>query len=299
MKTKTKKIPTATKIAYIYLILIGIICIVPVILMGVASFTETNTLTRNGYSFFPEQWSTQAYEFLFVQGKSILRSFFVSIVITILGTFLSLFTTLSLAYPLSRHELKGRKLLLFLVFFTLLFNGGMVPTYFMYVRMFNIKNTYWSLLIPNLLVNGFNVLLVKTYFANNVPVSLIEAARIDGASELRTFFQIVIPISTPIIATVGMLIGISYWNDWYNGLLFVTKPDYITLQNFLYKIMMDLKFLATNMNTTSDASSIIAKIPSNTVRMAMAFIGTLPVMLIFPFVQKYFARGLTIGSVKE
>jgi putative aldouronate transport system permease protein len=169
----------------------------------------------------------------------------------------------------------------------------------MYANILGMKNTYFALLVPLLLLNGFNVLLVRTYFANNIPVSLIEAARIDGAGEVRTFFQIVVPMATPILATIGMLIGIAYWNDWYNGLLFSTKVDYFSLQNFLYKIMMDLKFLSTNAHVTSDASSIIAKVPSNTVRMAMAFIGTIPVMVVFPFMQKYFARGLTLGSVKE
>lgn len=296
---KKKKTSGIVAGAYIYFVIIAVICIVPIILMGIASFTETNTLARFGYTFFPKQWSIDAYKFLFIQGDAILRSMLISVCLTVAGTTLGLLMTTLLAYPLSRKELRGRRALMFFVFFTLLFNGGMVSTYFLYATVIGIKNTYWALLVPLLLLNGFNVLLVRTYFANNIPVSLIEAARIDGAGEVRTFFQIVMPMATPILATIGLFIGIAYWNDWYNGLLFSTKPEYFSLQNFLYKIMMDLKFLSTNAHVTSDASSIIAKVPTNTVRMAMAFIGTIPVMAVFPIMQKYFARGLTLGSVKE
>ncbi len=303
MRKKTNLIQqqnrTAEITGYVFFITITLICVLPVLLMAIASFTDTKVLTRNGYSFFPETWSLEAYEFLATQGSAILHSMVLSVILTAIGTTLGLLFTAMLAYPLSRPELRGRRIMLFFVFFTLLFNGGMVPTYFMYVNYFKFKNTFWGLLIPHLLVNGFNVMMVRTFFSTNIPSTLIEAARIDGASEVRIFFQIVLPIATPILVTVGLLIGIGYWNDWYNGMLFATDQEYFTLQNFLYKIMMDLKFLATNSNVTSDAAAILNKIPSNSVRMAMAFIGTIPVILIFPFVQKYFARGLTLGSVKE
>lgn len=222
-----------------------------------------------------------------------------SIFVTFAGTILGLSTTVLLAYAISRRDLIGRRALMFFVFFTMLFNGGMVPTYLMYIQLFGIKNTYWALLFPHLLVNGFNILLVRTFFANNVPEALLEAARIDGAGELRTFLSVVLPISKPILATVGLLIGVGYWNDWYNGLLFVTEVPYYTLQNFLNKIMMDLQFLSQNMSVTSDVNSIIANVPSSTVRMAMAFIGTLPVIVIFPFFQKYFTKGIAVGAMKE
>lgn len=286
-------------IAYIFFTVISLCCFLPVILMGIASFTDSKVLTSNGYSFFPEKLSLDAYKFLWLQGRSIIRSMGLSVILTSVGTSLGLLCTMMLAYPLSRPELPGRRGMQFFVFFTMLFNGGMVPTYFMYVNYFHMKNTFLGLLIPHLLVNGFNVMMVKSFFYTNIPSALIEAARIDGAGELRTFFQIVVPMATPILVTVGLLIGINYWNDWYNGILFATKQEYFSLQNFLYKIMMDLKFLSTNASATSDASSIIARLPSNSVRMAMAFVGTLPIIIIFPFVQKFFARGLTLGSMKE
>ena len=234
---------------------------------------------------------------MFTQSTAIIRSIGVSVIVTLAGTVLGLLFTMMLAYALSRDELPGQKILMFFVVFTLLFNGGIVPTYFMYVNYLGVKNTFLGLLFPNLLVNGFNVLLMRTYFRNNVPKELIESARIDGAGELKTFIHIVIPVSTPILATIGMLIGINYWNDWYNGMLYVTDPKLFSMQNFLNKIMMDIQFLSQTAGT-SDASSIIANIPSGSVRMAMAFIATIPVIIIFCFVRKYFAKGLTVGSVK-
>ena len=286
-------------VAYVIFSLVSLVCVLPIVLMAIASFTDNDTLNLYGYSFFPEEWSLEAYEFLLKQSGVISASFFNSIFVTFAGTILGLSTTVLLAYAISRRDLIGRRALMFFVFFTMLFNGGMVPTYLMYIQLFGIKNTYWALLFPHLLVNGFNILLVRTFFANNVPEALLEAARIDGAGELRTFLSVVLPISKPILATVGLLIGVGYWNDWYNGLLFVTEVPYYTLQNFLNKIMMDLQFLSQNMSVTSDVNSIIANVPSSTVRMAMAFIGTLPVIVIFPFFQKYFTKGIAVGAMKE
>ena len=286
-------------VAYVIFSLVSLVCVLPIVLMAVASFTDNDTLNLYGYSFFPEEWSLEAYEFLLKQSGVISTSFFNSIFVTFAGTILGLSTTVLLAYAISRRDLIGRRALMFFVFFTMLFNGGMVPTYLVYIQLFGIKNTYWALLFPHLLVNGFNILLVRTFFANNVPEALLEAARIDGAGELRTFLSVVLPISKPILATVGLLIGVGYWNDWYNGLLFVTEVPYYTLQNFLNKIMMDLQFLSQNMSVTSDVNSIIANVPSSTVRMAMAFIGTLPVIVIFPFFQKYFTKGIAVGAMKE
>ena len=290
---------TAQIVAYVIFSLVSLVCVLPIVLMAIASFTDNDTLNLYGYSFFPEEWSLEAYEFLLKQSGVISTSFFNSIFVTFAGTILGLSTTVLLAYAISRRDLIGRRALMFFVFFTMLFNGGMVPTYLMYIQLFDIKNTYWALLFPHLLVNGFNILLVRTFFANNVPEALLEAARIDGAGELRTFLSVVLPISKPILATVGLLIGVGYWNDWYNGLLFVTEVPYYTLQNFLNKIMMDLQFLSQNMSVTSDVNSIIANVPSSTVRMAMAFIGPLPVIVIFPFFQKYFTKGIAVGAMKE
>lgn len=299
MKKQKRRNNRVLTVAYVVLGIISFICIAPVVLMAVASFTDNNILNLYGYTYFPKKWSLEAYEFLMKQGSVISKSFFNSIFVTFLGTVLGLVVTVLLAYAISRKELVGRKAIMFFVFFTMLFNGGMVPTYLMYTQIFHIKNTMWSLLFPHLLLNGFNVLLVRTFFSENIPEVLLEAARIDGAGELSIFRNVVMPISKPILATIGLLIGVGYWNDWYNGLLFVTDVNYYTLQNFLNKIMTDLQFLSQNMSVTSDVNSIIANVPSGTVRMAMAFIGALPVIIVFPFFQKYFTKGITVGAIKE
>ena len=284
-------------VAYVVLGIISFMCIAPVVLMAVASLTDNDVLNLYGYTYFPQKWSLEAYEFLIKQGTVISKSFLNSVLVTFMGTALGIMVTVLLAYTISRKELVGRKLIMLFVFFTMLFNGGMVPTYLMYTQIFHIKNTMWALLFPHLLVNGFNVLLVRTFFNENIPEVLLEAARIDGAGEISIFRNVVLPISKPILATIGLLVG--YWNYWYNGLLFVTDVNYYTLQNFLNKIMTDLQFLSQNMSATSDVNSIIANVPSGTVRMAMAFIGALPVIIVFPFFQKYFTKGITVGAVKE
>ena len=286
-------------VAYVVLGIFSFMCIAPVVLMAVASFTDNDVLNLYGYTYFPQKWSLEAYEFLIKQGTVISKSFLNSILVTFMGTALGIMVTVLLAYTISRKELVGRKLIMLFVFFTMLFNGGMVPTYLMYTQIFHIKNTMWALLFHHLLVNGFNVLLVRTFFNENIPEVLLEAARIDGAGEISIFRNVVVPISKPILATIGLLVGVGYWNDWYNGLLFVTDVNYYTLQNFLNKIMTDLQFLSQNMSATSDVNSIIANVPSGTVRMAMAFIGALPVIIVFPFFQKYFTKGITVGAVKE
>ena len=286
-------------VAYVVLGIISFMCIAPVVLMAVASLTDNDVLNLYGYTYFPQKWSLEAYEFLIKQGTVISKSFLNSVLVTFMGTALGIMVTVLLAYTISRKELVGRKLIMLFVFFTMLFNGGMVPTYLMYTQIFHIKNTMWALLFPHLLVNGFNVLLVRTFFNENIPEVLLEAARIDGAGEISIFRNVVLPISKPILATIGLLVGVGYWNDWYNGLLFVTDVNYYTLQNFLNKIMTDLQFLSQNMSATSDVNSIIANVPSGTVRMVMAFIGALPVIIVFPFFQKYFTKGITVGAVKE
>lgn len=286
-------------IAHIVLIIMNLFCILPVLLLIIASFTDNDTVFRNGYSFFPQKWSLGAYQYLVTQGQIILNAYGISVFITVVGTLVGLGLTAMFGYAISRRELIGRKQINFFVFFTMLFNGGMVPTYLMYVNTFHIKNTIWALLIPtNILINGFNILLMRTFFEGNVPVELIESARIDGAGELKIFCRIVLPISTPILATVGLLIGVGYWNDWYNGLLYITDTKLFSLQNYLNRILLDIQFMTQNMSGSVDASSALAKMPTITVRMAIAVIGIVPLLIIFPFFQKYFARGITVGAIK-
>ena len=284
-------------VAHVVLALFSFLAIFPFILLIISSITEENTLAIYGYTIFPKQLSGEAYAYLFKEGNQIVHAYGVTIMITIIGTFAGLIIMSMLAYPLSRRDLPGRKGFTFFVFFTMLFNGGLVPTYLLYTNYLNIKNTYWALLIPILLVSAWYVLLMRTYFATNVPTPVIESAQIDGAGEFRIYWQIIIPMSRPIIATVALFVGIAYWNDWYNGMIFITKPQYYSIQNLLTRMMNDIQFLQNN-SSLSAALAGTAAIPGISVRMAIAVTGVLPIMIIYPFVQNNFVKGIAVGAVK-
>ena len=225
-----------------------------------------------------------------------MRAYGVTLFITVFGTALSLFITPLLAYPLSRKDFKNRQIFSFIVFFTMLFNGGIVPSYIMWTQIFHLKNTIWSLIFPNLLMNGFNVVLMKNYFAQNIPTELIEAAKVDGENEFGIYFKIVLPLALPVMATVGLFVGIGYWNDWTNGLYYVNQPELYSLQNYLNRIMQDVQFMMSNAQI--GGGQMAASFPSTGIRMAISVIGIIPIMVLYPFFQKYFVKGITVGAVK-
>jgi len=283
--------------ANMFLSLGVLFCILPLLLLLVSSFTDNIELIRYGYSFFPKKLSLSAYSYIFHSGGAIFHAYGMSFLVTGVGTAVSLSLTTMLGYAISRPDLPGKKILTFFVFFTVLFNGGLVPTYLMYTGVFHIKNTIYSLIIPNILVRAYFVLLIKSYFQSNIPQEIIEAAYIDGASVMTTFIRIVVPMAKPIIGTVGLFIIIRYWNDWQNGLIYLTKrTDLYTIQNLLNRMMEEIQFLSSNANAgqTLDLSSM----PTGTARMAIAVIGILPIAVIYPFIQNSFTKGITIGSVK-
>lgn len=283
-------------IVNVILFLAAVIIILPFILLFMSSIASEKTLILNGYKFIPEQFSIEAYKYIFRKANTILRSYSITIIVTIIGTAVSMIMTALLAYPLSRKDFSKRNLFSFIVYFTMLFNGGLVPTYIMWTRFLNIKNTLLALIIPGLLLNAFNVILVKNYFVSNIPSELIEAGQIDGAGELRIFYKIILPLSLPILATLGLITGLAYWNDWMNGLYYITKPELFSLQVLLNKIMLDIQYLSMQSSRINTAN--ITSIPSVSVRMAIAVLGIVPIMIIFPFFQKYFIKGMTIGAVK-
>ncbi|WP_409346038.1 carbohydrate ABC transporter permease [Paenibacillus sp. MBLB4367] len=274
-----------------------VLAFLPFILVFAASFTDESTLIREGYSFFPGKLSLDAYGYMVSSSSTFLQAYGVSFLVTILGTGIGLLITSMLAYPMSRKDFKYHNVLAFAVFFTMLFSGGVVPSYILWTKYLHVKDTLAALIVPNLLTNGFHVLLIRNYYKNNVPVDLIESAQIDGASELRTFFRIMLPLSVPVMATVGLFMGLAYWNDWINALYFITKPQYYGIQNMLIRLMNNIQFLKS-----SQASSILGasavELPSTAIRMAMAVIGILPVLFVMPFLQKYLMKGVVIGAVK-
>lgn len=276
------------------MVVISVICILPLILLVVVSLSSEESLVTNGYSFFPTGWSIDAYKYLFYSA-TIYKAYGMSIFVTIVGTIMALSVNTLLAYTLSIRNLPGRRILNFIVFFTMLFSGGLVPSYMMWTQMFGIKNTIWAYLLPNLVANGFNVMIMRTYFETNVPKELLESARVDGANEFTTLFRIVLPISLPIMATIGLMSGLAYWNDWTNGLYYITDKNLNTVQVFLNNMLINAQQLE-QMGTAHGLD--MSSMPSIAVRMAVAVAGALPLVCVFPFFQKYFVKGMTLGAVK-
>lgn len=297
MKTREEKVFQA--VGAIFMIILAAVALIPIILLVIASFTSNNAIVQNGYSFIPKEWSLEAYEYMFLSSNKIIKAYGVSFFITAVGTVCSLVITTMLAYGLSKRDLPGRGFITFYIVFTMLFNGGLVPTYLMYTGIFNIKNTIWALLIPNLLMNAYNIMLAKSYFVTSVPNEILEAAKIDGAGEFRIFVRIAVPIAKPIIATIGMFVGIAYWNDWNNGFIYLTtNTDLYSIQNLLNRMIQNIQFLTQNSAGISQAQQGLAQIPASSVRMAMAVMGILPIVLIYPFIQNNFVKGITLGGVK-
>lgn len=284
--------------AHIVMMFLALCCIFPFVLLVMASLTEEQTLIRNGYSLFPAKFSLESYLYMFKSSNKIFRAYGVTILSTLIGTTCGLTMTVLMAYPLSRRDLPGRNAMAFYVFFTMLFSGGLVPHYIMYTRYIKISNTLLALILPSLLVNAFYVIMMRTYFSTNIPEAVIEAARIDGAGEWRILVTIVLPMSVPMVATMTLLIGLSYWNDWKNGLYYLQQNKSLySIQVLLNDMLRDVQALKSGMDAAS-AAEISQTMPSTGIKMAIAVVGVLPVLIIYPFFQKYFVKGITIGAVK-
>ncbi|MEK4476262.1 carbohydrate ABC transporter permease [Paenibacillus sp. FSL R7-0048] len=283
-------------LSIIIMVLFAAACIIPFVLLISGSLTDQNAIVAHGYSFIPYTFSTDAYVYLYDRGSDILRAYGVTVFVTVVGTVVGVTITTLIAYPLSRRETPHRGLITFLIFFTMLFNGGLVPSYLIYTQLFEMKNTIWALILPGILTNGYYMMMMRTFFQSTVPPALIESAQLDGASEYRTLWSIVLPISTPILAAIGMFIAIFYWNDWQNGMIYITNPALFSIQNLLNRIMQDIQFITTNMS--SNSSEAMSQMPTDSVKMAMAVIGALPILVAYPFFQKYFIKGIVIGAVK-
>ena len=284
-----------SSLSHVVMVVLSLAAILPFVLLVIASFTDNAVAVSEGFSFWPSKWSTDAYEYIVNERATLLRAYGITILVTLIGTSVGLMISSMLAYTLSNDELPGRKVLTFFVVLTMLFNGGLVPTYLIYTNVFHIKDTLLALIVPSLLMNGFNVVLIRNYFATGVPKSLYEAARIDGAGEIYIFARIALPLSKPILATVGLLMGIAYWNDWQNGLYYLNDTKLYSIQNILNRINENISFIASN----STSGVKIADLPTNTIRMAIAVVGILPIVCIYPFFQEYFVKGIAVGAVKE
>lgn len=279
------------------LLILTLFMIFPFLLLFMSSITEESTLIMNGYSLFPEKISFEAYRYIFQNGEKVFRAYGVTIFVTIVGTTCNIIITSMLAFGLSRKGLPYRRVLSFFVFFTMLFNGGLVPTYMMYTGTFHIKNTIFALIVPNFLMSAVNVLLVRTYFTNSVPEALYEAAQIDGAGQFTVFRKVALPLAKPILVTTGLFAALGYWNDWTNGLYYVNQEKFWGIQNLLNKMISDVQALSSGLMSKSMAGAV-ATMPAVSVRMAIAFVAMLPILMLYPFLQKYFAEGIAVGAVK-
>lgn len=277
--------------------LLAIVCLLPFWLVLSVSFTDENAILRHGYALLPKVFSWEGYYYLFLNSTAMLRALGISVLITASGTIISLLISSLYAYAISRRDFPYQRVMTFFMFFTLLFNGGLVPWYLVYTNLFSLNNSLLALLIPNLLMNGFLVTILRTFFMTTIPFSIIESAYMDGAGENRIFFRIVFPLSLPVMAVVGLFTTFNYWNDWMNSLVFISDNKLYNLQYFMNNILMNIAFLKQNLsNLGSSAASY--QIPTESARMAMAICGIGPIMLVYPFIQKYFVKGLTVGAIK-
>lgn len=279
--------------------ILAALCIVPFLFVVIISLTSEESLQLNGYKFWPEEWSLEAYKYIFTSGSNILNAYGVTIVVTIVGTLLGLIIMTTYAYALSRKSFAYKKFFTKLIFIPMLFSGGIVASYLVVTRFLNLKNNILALILP-ICVSSFHIIILRTFFKTTVPDAIIESAKIDGASELVLFLKIVLPISLPAITTIALFLTLGFWNDWFNAMLYIDKNSLIPLQYLLIKIETSIEFLTNNsasLGTTAVEQT--AKIPRDTVRMAIVVISTLPIILAYPFFQKYFVSGLTVGAVKE
>lgn len=282
----------------IIMILFCVLCVVPFIFVVIISFTSEESIRAIGYSFVPQSLSTAAYNYTFKMGTLLWKSYFNSFYITILGTVLSVLICILYSYALFRRDYKYRRFFTFFSFFTMLFGGGLVPTYMVCKQLLGLSDNYAALIVP-LLVNPFNIIIMRTFFMSSVPEELIEAAAIDGSGEYSTLFRIIVPISKPGIATVGLLNALAYWNEWYTALLYVRDNDHIPLQYLLMKLQRNVEYLAKNSaQMGAEASKALKTMPTQSLRMALVVLVVVPIAFAYPFFQRYIIAGLTVGSVK-
>lgn len=279
-------------------IVLALICVIPVIVVLSISLSSENSIRETGYHLLPVAMSGEAYAYVVKQGTMILRALGVSALVTAVGTVLGVLLTASMGYVLSRPTYKLRGFLTWVVFIPMIFNGGLVSSYFINTNLLGLKDSVWALILP-LSVSSFNVIICKTFFKSTIPDGLIESAEIDGASQLRIFFSIILPISLPVIATIGLFLCFSYWNDWFQSMLYIDNQNLYSLQALLNSLMSNVDALAKNAASMGVSYAVlVATMPKESARMAVAIIIVLPVAFAYPFFQKYFISGLTIGAVK-
>lgn len=300
MNKKKKKIGAFDACNHIWFVLMCACFIIPLLVVISASFTSEQALTSGGFSLFPREFTLDAYKSAFSSSDRVVRAYGVTISQAVLGTVLGCLVSGLAAYPLSRSNFRFHKPVTMFIFFTMLFNAGMVPTYIIYSKYYKLADSFWIYILPSITGGAWNTMVFRTFF-KGLPETLFEAAHLDGASELRIFFQIVLPLSTPVFASLGFMMLVSKWNDYTTSMIYIRNESLYTLQ-YLLQRMMDqadfMKQLAQNPMLTGGVKLDLTNVPSETLKFAMCVIAAGPMLVVFPFFQKYFSQGLTIGAVK-
>nr|WP_243122262.1 carbohydrate ABC transporter permease [Clostridium thermarum] len=283
-------------IAHIVLLVVAIACLIPFIMVVSGSFSSENAIIKHGFGLLPKEFSTQAYKLALENPRAILRAYGVTILVTIMGTFLGLFVTAMTSYVLQRKDFEWRNKFSFYFYFTTLFSGGLVPWYILMIKYLHLKNSYLALVLPPLL-SVFNMLVMKSYMSG-IPTAITESAKIDGAGDFTIFFRLILPLIKPALATVGLFTALAYWNDWYNSMLFISDEKKFSLQYFLYKMVNNIEAYKTILAQNGVTVNVNMTLPSESLKMALTIIVTGPIILLYPFVQRYFVQGITVGAVK-
>ena len=284
-------------IAHVLMILLAVLALAPFLLMVSGSLTSDNALIKTGYRFLPSEFSLASYQYLFGESAQIGRAYLITIIVTVSGTVLSVLISSMAAFALGQRQVPGLKFVFVLFLIPMLFSGGIVASYINYTNIFHIKDTLLAYIVPNYLVSVFNIILIRNYISSSLPDSLTEAAEIDGAGIGRIYFTMVLPLCKPILATTGLLTAVGYWNDWMNGLYYINDSKLYTVQVLLDQMNKNVQFLASHSNNAAIGMSS-ASIPTISTRMAIAVVGILPIVIIYPFFQDYFKSGITMGAVK-
>lgn len=296
--SKTEKKGIGQFILGFCLLLYTLFCFLPVVLVFIAAFTDEMSINQNGFSFWPAKWSMAGMNSVLRYGKQLVTSYGVTIFVTVFGTFLGLLIMSMFAYSISRPDFRLSKFLSIFLLIPMLFNGGQLSGYIIFTSYYHMKDTLWALILP-LCVSTMNVIILRTYIVNSIPGELMESAKIDGAGEYRTFFQITLPLLKPSLAAVGFMMATAYWNDWQNALLYISSNNRKPLQLMLVNIQKSIEFLLNSNNVPAAARAAMGgSIPQYSATMATVLVVIGPIMIAYPFFQKYFVKGLTVGSVK-
>lgn len=295
---KSKDIKAFNIISYTTITIVALLCLIPFLMVLIGSFTSEKEIIANGFSFFPKEFSMEAYKTALKEPVAILKAYGVTASLTVFGTAIGLFIVAMTGYVLQRKDFKWRNKVSFFFYFTTLFSGGLVPWYILMVKYLSLKDSYLALLLPPLL-SVFNIIIMKSYMSG-IPQALTESAKIDGAGDFTIFMKIILPLAKPALATIGMFIALGYWNDWYNSMLFINNENLYSLQYYLYKIVNNIEAYKTILAQAGGGTALGSTInmPSESLKMALTIIVTGPIILVYPFIQKYFVSGVTIGAVK-